>query len=627
MARSTHVFISAMAATLLTAAHAVPPIVDAAPPRREGDSRLDRPVIASIRITPDTVWFCSARNANEYASYFFVRRTYEWRRVARATATPCPPRDPAYEAPTRRVRGADFTVVRMDSTARDDRGRRTGFSYLRVTDDRFNRVTDLVPMLHPGTRRALLTRYGMTADVDFATISAVTATDSVLWIGLAGGFSEGEGAVGGLFRVNRETGTYVLLLVPSVEAATITGLAAAGRWLWVGTKLPGEYGWHAGQGLARLDAPTLIWQGYAPKEDPLPDDLIEALATDGRLLAVATERGVAIASLPEDVNAAVARPYRDEVLKDWERRYFIPTFEHDSLVFDLGTKAEATAAQPEEPRLIFAMRMVPRGRERPLVDALARVPAESLDVWLESPPAYENIGRMVADPQFVPLVLAHAPWDAFWMRFAAGVLGALGANAPEEGRVALHRAFVALDAPARVPNEFEDHRAVLGRALTRVGDSTAVIWARTTLRLAVPRRAKDVGVTVVPQRHGTALAAASSIVATARDRDGLALLISAVPVLDVREQVAAAAALAAYDEPNAWRALVAFARGRYLPLSALRPARLQRGRECGRHPQAASAGRAGCTGAASFDTVRGEDAADLRARSHRCRYAPALPDS
>jgi hypothetical protein len=570
-----YVCITVVAATLLIAARGASTGAIAAPSLRDGDPDLRRPVIETIRITPDTVWFCGARDAGEHATYFLVRRSYEWRRVGRATATPCATHRSATGALRDGARGADFTIAHVDSIARDDRGRRTGFAYLRVSDDRFKRVINLVPMLHPESRRLMLARYGMTADVDFASIGAVTATDSVLWIGLAGGISEEGSSIGGLFRVNRRTGTYVLMGNPSIEATTISGLAAAGRWLWVGTKRPGQHGWNAGMGLVRMDVPTLTWQAYAPKEYPLPDRLIEAMATDGRILAVATERGVAVATLPEDVNAAVARPYRDEVLTDWERRYFSPAFENDSLVFDLATQAEATAAEAEEPRLVFAMQMAPRGRERPLVEALAQVPAESLAVWFGSPPAYETIGRMIANPTLVPLVLARTPWDALGVRFAAGVIGGLGVRAPDNARLALHRAFVALDPPTAAAVEREDHRAVLGRALTLVGDSTAVLWARATLRLAVSRRAKEVGVTISPQRHGTALSAAASIVAAARDRVGLPLLISAVPVMDVREQGAGIAALATYDEPNAWRALVAFAKTRYLPpggmLRALTP--------------------------------------------------------
>jgi hypothetical protein len=75
----------------------------------------------------------------------------------------------------------------------------------------------------------------------------------------------------------------------------------------------------------------------------------------------------------------------------------------------------------------------------------------------------------------------------------------------------------------------------------------------------------------VPERHGEQLSAAASIVAAGRDRAGLGLLIAAVPVADIREQVAFAAALVRYADPNAWRALVAFGKSRSLhPAFALR---------------------------------------------------------
>lgn len=69
----------------------------------------------------------------------------------------------------------------------------------------------------------------------------------------------------------------------------------------------------------------------------------------------------------------------------------------------------------------------------------------------------------------------------------------------------------------------------------------------------------------VSERTPSELAAAAEIAGAVRDRASLSMVISAVPVALAYEHGALVESLAKYDDPSAWRSLVAFARARQLP--------------------------------------------------------------
>jgi len=541
-----------------------------------GESSLRLPAIDTIHVTPDTVWFCDSHTDRSTPGYYFARRSSEWKRIDRSSVAACPPRSRTASADT--IRGIDYTITRQDSTEYDNLQRRARFPFLRLVDHRYRKTTTLLPDLSPSFVRSYAERYGPVGASNFASISTVSVTDTLLWIGLTGDAAQGAGSVGGLFKVHRPTGRFTLFLNPQLEASTVSSMVTVGRWMWIGTTRLHESLRLSLAGLVRYDAPSGNWHSYDPNKSPLPDRFIQAIATDGQILAVATRTSVAVARLPEDITTPIARPSRDEVLIGWEVQGFEPAFENDSLVFDLVPQQASTLAAAE-PRIAFAVEMAPKGRERPLAVALSRVPVESLSVWRRNAPNYEPLGTMIADRSLVPTLLATRPWSTPALFLASGVIGALGANAPERARAALLREFTALDDSATSASTRDLHRGVLGRALTRVGDSTAIRWARGTLKQASIDRAGGAFTNVVPSRHGEQLAAAASIVAAGRDRVGLGLLISAVPVADRREQVAFATALASYDDLDAWRSLVAFGKARFLPpgmvLHAMTPAKMR----------------------------------------------------
>lgn len=332
-----------------------------------------------------------------------------------------------------------------------------------------------MPRLDPERRRAFLAKYGEAAGLNFADVSAIAANDTLLWIGLAGGFPEGEGAVGGIFKVRRPTGRYELLLDTLLEDATVSALVDGGRWLWVGTKVPGEYGWGGHVGLLRFDVRTHAWRSYQERTSPLPDPVIGAVASDGQLLAIATTRGLAVAELRTGSDAALPAG-RDEAIGGWDVRYFVPSFERDSLVFDIGTKARHTALLADEARYIFAQGNAQPGHERPLVAALARIPSDSLAPLIDDWQNWDRIGVMLADSTLLPMLMAIGPWPGPGMLVAAGAIGELRSRAPPAAVDSLRRAFASLEGYDRVL-----YRGPLGRALALVGDSTSVRWARGAL--------------------------------------------------------------------------------------------------------------------------------------------------
>ncbi len=544
--------------------------------RPEGGYYLQRPSVEQLIIRPDTVWFCGGDRSgwDVPSAFYFLRRTREWRRVAGGPAGPCVPHLRGAAAPsedaTRRAVG--YQLTRIDSTSWGDSGRRIGRAFLRLTDDVYGRQTDLVPRVNPTKMRALMASYGTFADTDFAAVSAMAVSDSLLWIGLAGGFPEGEGAVGGIYRVERRTGRHELILDTLLDDHTVTSMASVGRWLWVGTARPAEFGSFGVSGLLRLDQRSREWRAYTAATSPLPGTLILAVQSDGHVLAVATELGLAVADLRDGQGASAPPAGGDLAISRWDVRYFVPAFVGDSLVFDPGTKAQHLRQVADEARYIFAQTYGRIGHERPLAEALARIAPDTLARQMESDD-FAAIGAALGDSAFLRMLFAMDPSPGMLM--AAGGVGAMGPRAPASAVDSVHRAFLALQ--SRESYERPAYRAALGRALALVGDSTSVRWARGELQRIVSSRAVGRGRQPASQDSVDESAAAADIVAAVRDRAGFGLLVSAIPVAEGKR--AMVRALAAYDDPNAWRVLVAFAQAKQLPrgdaLLALTPSALR----------------------------------------------------
>lgn len=558
MHRLRHLTLLATTATAIATTAA--PSVRVSPPATvpDGPVYLRLPRIGRIVVRPDTVWFCGHIEAGDaLADYFYVRRTREWRRVAGPTASACVAEGVPGAPISDTIRGADYQVVRIDSTRFDSAGQRSGRAHLQVIDRAFGRQTDLLPRLDPKRRSAFLAEYGEGVDLDFAAFGAIASNDTLIWIGLAGGFPEGEGAVGGIFKVSRPTGRYELLLDTLLEDATVSALVDGGRWLWVGTKVPGEYGWGGDVGLLRYDVRTRVWHSYQERTSPLPDPVIGPVTSDGQLLAVATARGLAVVELRtgSDTTLPVGR---DEAIGGWDVRYFIPSFARDSLVFDVGSKEQYQRQEADEARYKFVQRLSLVGHERPLFDALAHIRSDSLSQWIEDEAAWDRIGAKLADATLLPMLFDIASRGEGRL-LVAGAIGALGEKAPAAAVDSMRRAFLAYGAPGASPYNTDPWRSAYGRALALAGDSTSIRWARAVLQHALSRSPATRDSARRGELYNSELPAAAEILAAVRDRTGLSLIISAVPIASWTEGTAFVSALAAYDDPNAWRAMVGFA--------------------------------------------------------------------
>lgn len=530
---------------------------------------FERPVVQVISLGPDTVWFCGSRRT---PSYFYVRATREWRNATAANKAPCADGSTIRAdglTTTHPARGLWISAVKAPT---DSEGQSHGRSYLTVVDSTNRRTVDLKPAFDTPLIKKLLEPYEVGMDTVSTGITAVVANDSLIWIGLMGGFAEGMGELGGIYRVDRRTGSYELMIDSVLGEHTITGAASVGPWVWFATENPAEYGPYGDAGLMRLDARNRQWKFYDDSSSPLPDALIRTMESDGRILALATGRGLAIIDL-RATGAPSAAPSAngDESIARWDVRYFVAGFSGDSMVFNLGSKAEASLKV--EAAATIAQRFARVGHERPLYEAAARLPEERLRQG-----AYDDVERaaeVLADASLVPALIPVLTTRGDGQLFASFVLGSLGPRAPRVAVDAMRAAFLAMDTVKT--DQVGWNRSRMGRVLRSMGDSTPVLWARALLDTAVRR--KTLPASAATRVRGTDIGAAAEILANAHDRVGLTLIMGVLPVNGEEEQRLIIHALAEYDDPLAWSTLIAFGRRKQLPAihtySALQPSALK----------------------------------------------------
>jgi hypothetical protein len=295
----------------------------------QGSASVPKPGIDHIRAVGDTVWFEGNRGFDSVRiRYCYVPGTGAWCRFPR----PTPGRTPDLNVPQS---PKDSVVITPGFTLRC-RGHAEAGSYCETfgiftADDR--REHWLVPRITAAGREQLLKAIGLETEEPpsmSGSVTAFAATNDAIWLGLGGGFPEGEGAFGGLLRFDRARRTAETIIHPGLASATVTGLAVVGEELWVGTAHPGEFGYAGATGILRRDLRTGDWKTADSATTPLPDNLVQTLGAVAGVVCVATRDGLAVF---------------DPRARRWAVRYFRRTIVRDSTVFAL-----AAVRPPGEPR-------------------------------------------------------------------------------------------------------------------------------------------------------------------------------------------------------------------------------------------------------------------------------------
>jgi HEAT repeat protein len=496
------------------------------------ENGLARPSITTAVVRPDTVWFCGNLHGIDNVLYYFARQTRAWGQSA-SQGSACDNVSPFMGRDTIDA-GRGVRILRIVSTMRDADNDPIGRSYLRVVDSARGWSTDILRRLDPGVLARLPKVGGMEGDSVSTIIDALAIDDSTLWLGLRGGFPEGGGEFGGLFRVDRRSGTVDWINDPSVVTRDITGIADAGRWLIIGAVTVGEYGRVGGPGLLRYDKTNGRWHVYGDSV-PLPDKLIRTLRGDGQLIAVATEMGLAVVDLARDNS-----PGGDNLLARWSSTWFVPAFVGDSMTYRVGQRDQTPRTPEAEAPWIFAQRYAAVGHERPFYAAIAALPHRQM---MKAVSGYGEDSRAaaLADTSLLPLLtkMLGRPES---QRIAALAFARLGTRSPAANADALRRDFLAGGRD----------RTALARALRAVGDSTPIRWARSILDSAV-RAGFNGG-------YGDEIPDAATILAEARDRVGMGLVIAIAGDGLPQMSPFMSGTLAMFDDPAAWGALFTYAK-------------------------------------------------------------------
>jgi hypothetical protein len=399
----------------------------------------------------------------------------------------------------------------------------------------------------------------------------------------------------GLYRVNRRTRAFELITNGFLDNSRVTGMVSTPPWLWLGTDSPSEYFRHGESGLLRLDVRTRAWRHYTNANSPLPDPLIRALASDGRIVAVATETGLAVGELR---SGASSTRTQDEAIAAWHVGYFNPGFAGDSLVFDVGPTHVFAVDTAASPLWTMLQHEAPRGHERPMYATLT------------------DPATAAASPAGVAALVAMLSVPGDKQSIAAAAVGRMGHRAPKVVIDSLRAQFTHADTLGQTGDNLRiSSRAALGLALSAVGDSTGVTWSRTILENAIRRGSPQAELGAIN------MGAAAQILSSVHDRAGLALLIRAAPFVTGGWRSVVVSQITLYDEPAAWDGLITLARAGTLSrfvLNDLRPSALRDSAVAGHVRQYLADVFAG------DQAPMWADAADAAARLRLIELAPAL---
>ena len=334
---------------------------------------LPAPRLTRIVVQPDTVWFAGPvyhENRTDTIAYALVRRTGQWLRVGPRSFPPPPrlvPQDqgdtvtltPGLVLGLRKVPGAPDTATALQ---------------LGVTSLADRVFRPLVPVMTAGEAERLQPAEGhwfgtdmdaRTADLPLADPNGVWAADRhAVWFGLAGGFSEGFGGVGGLLRFDARKRTVESIWHVGLLQVTVTSLSLAGGGLWVGTVHNGEYGPGGWVGLLRHDLGTGDWLRYQADSTPLPGNAIWETATDGHRIWVSTDQGLA------ELQLRTGR---------WRVAFFEAALREDSMVHELVRSRPAPIVE----KMLALTRRLDPPRRAEFLAALRKLPPQRFACYMD----------------------------------------------------------------------------------------------------------------------------------------------------------------------------------------------------------------------------------------------------
>ena len=187
--------------------------------------------------------------------------------------------------------GQGFTLAKRDTGyALLENGEDRGWP--AVTEDEVERWGDEVrlglPREFPEDRVMQLFSTGRLRNVPGPAV----VTDDAVWFGLVGGFSGGDGQLGGVAVYDRAHHTFRVLRHKFMVDAAVTRLLVAGDDVWIGTGRYGPIQLEGMRGLVLLRPKRREWRQFSPDNSRISGHLIFDLALDNGTLWATTNQGV-----------------------------------------------------------------------------------------------------------------------------------------------------------------------------------------------------------------------------------------------------------------------------------------------------------------------------------------------
>lgn len=187
--------------------------------------------------------------------------------------------------------GEGFALAKRDSGyALLENGEDRGWPAVTEAEvERWGREVRLgLPREFPEDRLLQLLSTGRLHNVPGPTI----VTDDALWFGLAGGFTGGDGQLGGVVSYDRTSHTFRVHRHKFMVDASVTRLLVLDDALWIGTGRFGPTRLEGLRGVVLYRPKKREWRQFSPDNSRISGDLIYDLAGDGRMVWATTNQGV-----------------------------------------------------------------------------------------------------------------------------------------------------------------------------------------------------------------------------------------------------------------------------------------------------------------------------------------------